>query len=87
MHCQCIRSKYRQLISEKDTFLWLSSGGLKGETESEIIAAQDQALQTKYHVTKILKQKQIANADSVNILIRQWNTSYQPAQYWQNNNT
>jgi hypothetical protein len=55
--------------------------------KSEIIAAQDQALQTKYHATKILKQKQIANADSVNILMRQWNTSYQPAQYWQNNNT
>jgi hypothetical protein len=28
---------------------------LKGETESEIIAAQNQALQTKYHATKILQ--------------------------------
>jgi hypothetical protein len=28
---------------------------LKEETESEIIAAQDQSLQTKYHVTKILQ--------------------------------
>jgi len=28
---------------------------MKGETESEIIAAQDQALQTKYHATKILQ--------------------------------
>jgi len=27
---------------------------LKGETESEIIVAKDQALQTKYHATKIL---------------------------------
>ena len=34
--------------------LWLSRGDLKGETESEIIAAQDQPLQTKYHMTKIL---------------------------------
>jgi len=28
---------------------------LKGETESKIIAAQDQALQTKYLATKILQ--------------------------------
>jgi hypothetical protein len=34
----------------KKTFLWLS----KAETESEIVAAQDQALNTKYYATKIL---------------------------------
>ena len=45
----------RQLISEEDTFLWLSRGDLKGGTESERIAAHDQALQTKYHATKILQ--------------------------------
>jgi len=28
---------------------------LKGETKSEIIAGQDQALHTKYHATKILQ--------------------------------
>jgi hypothetical protein len=54
MRGQYIRSMDRQLIGEKDKFLWLSRGELKGETESEIIAAQDQALQTKYHATKIL---------------------------------
>jgi len=35
-------------------FLWLSQGELKAETESEIVAAQDQALQTKYLATKLL---------------------------------
>jgi len=35
-------------ISEEDTFLWLLKGDLKAETESEIVAAQDQALNTKY---------------------------------------
>ena len=44
----------RELISEEDTFLWLSKGDLKAETESEIVAAQDQALQTKYYATKML---------------------------------
>jgi hypothetical protein len=47
MHGQYIRSLDRQLISEEDTFLLLSKGDLKVETESEIVAAQDQALETK----------------------------------------
>jgi hypothetical protein len=55
MHGQCIRSIDRHLISEGSTFLWLSKGDLKAETESEIVTAQDQALQTKYHATKILQ--------------------------------
>jgi len=46
MHGQYIRNMDRQLISEEKTFLCLSREGLKGKTESEIIAAQDQALQT-----------------------------------------
>ena len=43
MHGKYIRIMDRQLISEEDTFLWLSKGDLKAETESEIVAAQDQA--------------------------------------------
>jgi len=34
MHDQDIGSMDTQLICEKDTFLWLSRGDLKGETES-----------------------------------------------------
>ena len=52
MHGQCIRNIDRQLIREDDTFLWPSKGDLTAETESEIVAAQDQALQTKYYATK-----------------------------------
>jgi hypothetical protein len=55
MHAECIRSTDRQLIREEDTFLWLARGDVKLETEHEIIAAQGQALQTKYHVTNILQ--------------------------------
>ena len=39
LHGQYIRNTDRQLISEEDTFLWLSKGDLKAETESEIVAA------------------------------------------------
>ena len=49
------RRTNRQIFSEEDSFLWMSKGDVKGETESEITAAQDQALQTKYHATKILQ--------------------------------
>ena len=52
-----VHKEYRQLISEEDTFLWLQRGELKAETECEITAAQDQALQTKYHATRYYKQK------------------------------
>ena len=51
---QYIRNIDRQVIGEEDMYLWLSKGDLKAETGSEIVAAQDQALQTKYYATKIL---------------------------------
>jgi hypothetical protein len=54
MHGQYIRNIDRKLITEEETFFWLSKGNLKAENEIEIVAAQDQALQTKYYATKIL---------------------------------
>jgi hypothetical protein len=42
------------LIGEEDRFLWLSKENLKAETESEIVAAQNQTIQTEYYATKIL---------------------------------
>ena len=62
MQGQCIRSIDRHLISD-DTSLWLLRGDMKGETESEVIAAQDQALQIKIMSQKHYKQKQVANAE------------------------
>jgi hypothetical protein len=39
MHGQYIRNMDRQFISEEDTFLRLSKGDLKAETESGIVAS------------------------------------------------
>jgi hypothetical protein len=54
MHGQNIRNMDRQLISEEDTFLWLSKGYLKAEAKSIIVATQDRALNRKYYAAKIL---------------------------------
>ena len=84
---QYIRNIDRQLISEEDTFLWLSKGDLKAETESEIVAAQDQALQTKYYATKILSSE----TDSKCRLCQQFDETIDHrisnALYWQKNST
>jgi hypothetical protein len=61
----------RQLIGGEDTLLWLSWGDLKGETDSEITAAQDQHYKPNIMRQKYYKQKQIASVDSVNSLMRQ----------------
>ena len=45
-------------------------GDLKAETESEVIAAQDQTLWTKVMKQKYYKQKQIASAGCVSSLTR-----------------
>jgi hypothetical protein len=44
----CIHS----LVSEEDTFHWLSRGDLKGETANEKTAGQHYAIQTKNHDDK-----------------------------------
>jgi len=82
MHDQYIRSAYRQLIGGEDMILLLLRGDLKGETESEIMAAQ-----TKYHVTKILQTQRDSKCRPCQHLKRQQNTSYQHTQYWQKNST
>ena len=61
MHGQYIRNIDRQLIIEEETFLWLSKGDLKAETESEIVAAKDQRYKQNTKQQKYWKQKQIAN--------------------------
>ncbi|KAL1448297.1 hypothetical protein WDU94_009865 [Cyamophila willieti] len=56
MHGQFIRQINQDPnINKNQSFNWLSKCNLKGETESLLTAAQDQALNTKYHAAKILK--------------------------------
>ena len=49
----------------------LLRGDLKEETESEIIAAQDQALQNKYHAIKILQTEKDSTCRLCKNLMRQ----------------
>lgn len=72
MNGRCVISTNKQLISEKDTFFWLSRGNLKAETEDELIAVQKHVCQNKYYMEqKHYNQKQIANADYVEKTTRQ----------------
>ena len=68
---QYVRSTDWQHSSVEDTILWLQRGDLKGETESEIIASQDKALQTRYHATNILQTE----TDSTFRLCRQFDAA------------
>jgi hypothetical protein len=54
VHGQYIKITDKQHIGDENMYLWLSSGDLQVETEREIVAARDQALQTEYFATKIL---------------------------------
>jgi hypothetical protein len=62
MHGKCIKMYIgRELVSEGDTFLWIFRRGIKAGSENEVIAAQDEALPTKFH-EKVLRTE-TANKD------------------------
>jgi hypothetical protein len=41
-----------KLVDIEQSYRWLKSGDIKGETESTIVAAQDQAIGTNYFKNK-----------------------------------
>ena len=46
-----------KLLDIEQSYHWLKSGDIKGETESTIVATQDQAISTNYFKNKILKEE------------------------------
>ena len=57
LHGRFINEINKPGLDLEGTWAWLKGAGLKIETESLIVAAQDQALNTKYFQKKILKQQ------------------------------
>ena len=55
LHGQYSKQLNDQDVDEVETNRWLSTSGLKSETEGFIIAVQDQCLKTNYYRHKILK--------------------------------
>jgi len=46
-----------KLVDNEQSYHWLKSSEIKGETESTIVAVQDQAIGTNYFKKKILKEE------------------------------
>jgi hypothetical protein len=42
----------KKLVDKKPSYRWLKFGDIKGETESTVVAAQDQAISTNYFKRK-----------------------------------
>ena len=55
MHGQYPKRTKEKDVNQDKTHNWLSTPGLKSETEGFIIAAQDQCIKTNYYRNKILK--------------------------------
>ena len=57
MHGQLPHNLHEKLVDIEQSYRWLKSGDIKGETESTIVAAQDQAISTNYFRKKILQEE------------------------------
>ena len=57
MRGQLPRNLDKKLVDIEQSYHRLKSGDIKGETESKIVAAQDQAISTNVFKNKILKEE------------------------------
>jgi len=66
MHGQLARSLVEKLVDIEQSYRWLKSGDIKGETGSKIVEAQDQAISTNYLRIKFGRKKVRVNTGYVN---------------------
>jgi len=57
MHGQLPRSLDEKVVGTEQSYRWVKSGDIKGETGMTIVAAQDQAISKNYFKNKILKKE------------------------------
>ena len=57
MHGQLPSNLDEKLVDIEQSYRWLKSGDIKGETENTIAAAQDQATSINYFKKKILNEE------------------------------
>ena len=55
-----------KLVDNEQSYLWLKFGNINGETESTIVAAQDQAISTNYFKNKSLEEEVDSKSGYVN---------------------
>jgi len=57
MHGQLPRNLDEKVVDTEQSYRWLKSDDIKGETERTMVAAQDQAISTNYFKNKIWKEE------------------------------
>ena len=57
MHGQLPSNLHEKLVDTEQSYQWLKSGDINGETESTMVAAQDKAISTNYFKNIILKEE------------------------------
>jgi hypothetical protein len=57
MHGQFPRSLDEKLVDKEQSYRWLKFRDIKGQTDSTIVAAQDQSVNTNLFKRKILKEE------------------------------
>ena len=65
MHGQLPRNLDETLVDIEQSYRWTKSGDIKGETESTIVAAQDQAISKTILRIKFWRKKLSVNAGYV----------------------
>ena len=57
MHGQLPCNLDVEVVDTEQSYQWIKSGDIKGETESTTVAAHDQTINTNYFKNKILKEE------------------------------